>query len=58
MLRDVPEVLGFLRKPIEFHEATFEDGVHRDFLDVYIQETRNTKDPKSPFHSSNTGNSI
>jgi len=54
-LRDIPEILAFLKKPIDYHEKTFEDGVHRDFLDVYLQETKNTKDTDSPFHASNSG---
>lgn len=56
MMRDVPLVTDFVWKTIPYHEETFQEGVKRDFLDVYIDEVRKTKDPNSPFHKSNSGN--
>ncbi|XP_035709560.1 methyl farnesoate epoxidase isoform X2 [Folsomia candida] len=54
MMRDVPLVTDFVWKTIPYHEETFQEGVKRDFLDVYIDEVRKTKDPNSPFHKSNS----
>jgi len=54
MLKDVGPVTSFIWRSLTQHEETFQEGENRDFLDVYIQETRKTKDPKSPFHEKNS----
>ncbi|CAL8112753.1 unnamed protein product [Orchesella dallaii] len=41
---------GFLSNYIEEHERTFIPNQIRDFLDAYIQEIQNTKDPTSSFY--------
>jgi len=55
VLKDVPLILSFLKKPIDHHLNTFIDGQLRDFLDVYIQESKSTTDKSSSFHSSKNG---
>jgi cytochrome P450 family 2 subfamily J len=58
LLADIFPILEFLRKPIEQHKATFQPGQPRDFIDVYLEEMRNSKDPNSSFYKEKGEQSI
>jgi hypothetical protein len=42
--------IAFLQPYIDSHFSTHVSGQPRDFLDSYIDEMKNTKDPASSFH--------
>jgi len=54
LMQECREFFEFIQKQIDKHEQSFQPGDCRSFIDVYIQEIRNTSDPDSVFHSSNS----
>jgi methyl farnesoate epoxidase/farnesoate epoxidase len=45
--RDVYKLIG---ESVSFHQETIQEDSPRDFLDVYLNEVKKTKDPNSSFH--------
>ena len=43
------DMMNMMRKSIENHRQTFDQNDPRDFIDKYLTEIENTKDPKSSF---------
>jgi len=45
----------YFRETIREHERTLPEGSPRDFIDIYLQETKKTMDPDSIFHKTTAG---
>ena len=45
-------IKSYLRRAIQMHKDTYEDGNIRDFIDAYIRKVRETTDVTSSFHPS------
>ena len=43
------DMMNMMRKSIENHQQTFDQNNSRDFIDKYLTEIENTKDPNSSF---------
>lgn len=44
------QLLKFFEAPVKDHKDTFQEGIFRDFIDVYLSEMKKTTDPTSHFY--------
>jgi hypothetical protein len=46
----VEKLREMFRSVLEEHKSTYQQGIYRDFIDVYLEKINATEDPTSSFY--------